>query len=409
MSQIARFSVQNGFAAANGYTTIPSPTLAPENHMSETAPPATQPDSLPQSPAPATTGMLFGFWYPAARTPDVRAGAIRGVTLLELPLAIGRDAQGRPFALADLCPHRAMPLSFGRVDGDTVECCYHGWKFAAQGGQCRAIPSLTEGANVKIDRIFARSYQCAERDGYIWVYLPDPDTESFQVEIPPVPELPVFSERYRSTHVSVEFPSDVDQGVLGLLDPAHGPYVHQSWYWRSSHNLRDKQKTFEPIPNGFRMVPHAPSANSAAYKLLGVYGQPVTTTIDFVLPNQRTETVRCGKLWFTNRTVVTPIRRDLCRLDFCAAWNLFRGVPLVTSIFNLFARRFIAQDQRNMDRQTVGLRQNPPAGPPMMLVGDADRQARWYFDLKAAVLRARRTGEPMEHPLSGPVTLRWRT
>src|SRR5665213_1435043 len=272
--------------------------------MTDIAPPSTQVPSQPQSaaPAPPATGMLYGFWYPASLSRDLRAGSVHATTLLDLPLAIGRDAQGRAFALADLCPHRAMPLSFGRVTGDTVECCYHGWQFDAHGGQCRAIPSLTTDANVKIERIFAKSYACAERDGYLWVYLPDPDTryqavrttgvrnpegdlsasnhESSRTNVqnasipnvegpPPVPALPVFSERYRSTHISVEFPSDVDQGVLGLLDPAHGPYVHQSWYWRSSHNLRDKKKTFEPIPNGFRMIPHAPSANSAAYKLLG--------------------------------------------------------------------------------------------------------------------------------------------
>jgi phenylpropionate dioxygenase-like ring-hydroxylating dioxygenase large terminal subunit len=386
--------------------------------MSETFSPPSQPAPLSQVTTSAATDpdakstVLYGFWYPAMLSRDLRAGAIHAAMLLELPLAVGRDAQGRAFALADLCPHRAMPLSFGRVAADTVECCYHGWKFDAHSGQCRAIPSLTADANVKVERIFAKSYECAERDGYVWVFLPDPETSNITPRndpAPPVPELPVFSERYRTTHVSVEFPSDVDQGVLGLLDPAHGPYVHQSWYWRSSHNLRDKHKTFEPIPNGFRMVPHAPSANSAAYKLLGVYGQPVTTTIDFVLPNQRTEMIRCGKLWFTNRTVVTPIRRDLCRLDFCAAWNLFRWVPFVTPIFTAFARKFIAQDQHNMQRQAVGLRQNPPDGPPMMLVGDADRQARWYYELKAALLQSRRTGEPMVHPLQGPLTLRWRT
>ena len=42
------------------------------------------------------------------------------------------------------------------------------------------------------------------------------------------------------------------------------------------------------------MSAHAPSGNSAPYKLLGVYGEPVETTIDFVLPNRRTETIRCG-------------------------------------------------------------------------------------------------------------------
>ncbi len=131
-------------------------------------------------PQAAKTGMLFGFWYPAMLSRDLRAGAICAATLLELPLAVGRDAQGRAFALADLCPHRAMPLSFGRVAADTVECCYHGWKFDAHSGQCRAIPSLAADANVKVERIFAKNYECAERDGYVWVFLPDPDSSATQ-------------------------------------------------------------------------------------------------------------------------------------------------------------------------------------------------------------------------------------
>lgn len=352
--------------------------------------------------------MLFGFWYPALESNEVRRGEMRAVTLLEVPLVVGRDSAGRPFALLDRCPHRAMPFAFGRVVDSTVECCYHGWTFDCQNGQCRSIPALVEGANVKIERILVQSYSCAEHNGTIWVYLPDADAQD-GTPPPALAEFPVFSDKYKSMHHAVEFNSDVDQGILGLLDPAHGPYVHQSWYWRSARKLKNKEKTYEPIPNGFRMVPHAPSANSTAYKLLGVYGQPVTTTIEFVLPNMRTETIRCGKLWFTNRTTVTPIRRDRCRLDFWAAWNLFRWVPFVKPVFRSFATRFIAQDQLNAERQSVGLRREGANPMPMILVGDADRLARWYYDLKEALVRSRRTREPMTHPLQGPVTLRWRT
>lgn len=44
----------------------------------------------------------------------------------------------------------------------------------------------------------------------------------------------------------------------------------------------------------------------------------------------------------------------------------------------------------------------------MTLVGDADRFARWYFQLKRAYLEARRTGTALIHPIRTPVTLRWR-
>jgi len=43
------------------------------------------------------------------------------------------------------------------------------------------------------------------------------------------------------------------------------------------------------------MTAHQPSANSAPYKLLGVYGEPITTTIDFVLPNRRYESFAAAR------------------------------------------------------------------------------------------------------------------
>ena len=44
-----------------------------------------------------------------------------------------------------------------------------------------------------------------------------------------------------------------------------------------------------------------------------------------------------------------------------------------------------------------------------MLIDDADRPAKWYFQLKAAHLEAKRTGGEMRHPMTGPVTLKWKS
>ncbi|MGB0039842.1 MAG: Rieske (2Fe-2S) protein, partial [Terriglobales bacterium] len=118
--------------------------------------------------------MLFGFWYRALPSDGVKRGELRPAMLLEQPLVVGRDPQGRAFALRDACPHRGMPLSCGRFDGGEVECSYHGWRFDAHSGQCTAIPSLVEDQKLKVDRIYAGSYPCEERDDFIWVFMPDP-------------------------------------------------------------------------------------------------------------------------------------------------------------------------------------------------------------------------------------------
>jgi hypothetical protein len=58
-----------------------------------------------------------------------------------------------------------------------------------------------------------------------------------------------------------------------------------------------------------------------------------------------------------------------------------------------------------MELQAEGLKHNPG----LMLVDDADRPAKWYFQLKAAHLASRRSGQPLKHPMSGPVTLKWKS
>jgi phenylpropionate dioxygenase-like ring-hydroxylating dioxygenase large terminal subunit len=360
--------------------------------------------------ASVDAGFLWDFWYPAARSAEICAQKLVTAMLLEVPLVLGRTTGGRVFAMRDSCPHRGIPLSYGRLDGETLECSYHGWRFEACSGRCVEIPSLASQDKLKVERIFAGSYPCEERDGYVWVYMSSRGRSAGEnasgarqsEAIPAAPALEVFSEKYKITHLFCELPSHIDHGIIGLMDPAHGPFVHQSWFWRKRASIHEKAKQFEPIPNGFRMSPHTPSANSAPYQLLKkITGEPVTTTIDFVLPNLRTEIDRSGKLWFSSRATVTPVRRDLCRIDFVAAWNL----PLPVFAFRPFAKKFLRQDQETMIRQSEGLKYNPR----LMLIDDADRQAKWYFALKANLLESRRTGAPMVHPMDGPVTLRWRS
>jgi phenylpropionate dioxygenase-like ring-hydroxylating dioxygenase large terminal subunit len=354
----------------------------------------------------ASGEMMWGFWYPALRSSLVYGRRLARAMLLEVPLVIGRDATGKPFALRDVCPHRAFPLSFGQFDGASVECAYHGWQFDAHTGQCKLIPSLTPDSKLKCERIYAGSFPCEERDGYIWAFMANPEGRASDTAIPTPPELPTFSPRYQIAHLEADLPCSVDHGIIGLMDPAHGPFVHQAWWWRTRHSIREKQKQFEPIPNGFRMSPHAPSSNSAPYKILKIItGEPATTTIDFVLPNRRFEQIRAGRYWLSSRTTVTPIRRDLCRLDFCAAWNILTWFPVVSLIIHVLGPRFIRQDTEVIAKQALGLKYEDR----MMLVDDADRQARWYFELKAAYLESQRSGTPMRHPVAGPVTLRWRS
>jgi phenylpropionate dioxygenase-like ring-hydroxylating dioxygenase large terminal subunit len=353
------------------------------------------------APGPAAT-LIYDDWYPALRTDKLRKGKVATAMLLDIPLVLGKLNNGQLFAMRDSCPHRGIPLSVGWFDGDRLTCRYHGWEFEPCTGQCAHIPSLSSHDRLDPTRIYASAYPCEERDGHAWVFVPSPGSGkgSPGAQLRAVPELAKFGPRYRTAHLSADLPCNVDHGIIGLMDPAHGPFVHQAWWWRTRHSIREKTKRFEPIPEGFRMAAHAPSGNSAPYKLLGVYGQPVETTIDFILPNRRTETIRCGDKWFSSLTTVTPVTSSTCRIDVIAAWNVFYSVPFVTPIAKFFGAKFVRQDQETMIQQAEGLRHNPS----LMLIDDADKPAKWYFALKQA-----RLDGSEKHPMDGAVDLHWRS
>ena len=323
--------------------------------------------------------MVFGDWYPALRAEALGKGGTAVTTLLGIPMLLGRKSDGAMFAMRDLCPHRGIPLSAGWFDGETVQCKYHGWRFEPCGGQCQEIPSLTSHDGLEPTKIYANSFPVVERDGYAWVYVPPAGAGRVTDvgALPAVPELPKFGPRFRSAHLQAELPCNVDHGIIGLMDPAHGPFVHRAWWWRSAASIHEKTKRFEPLRDeenngfnaGFRMSAHAPSSNSVPYKLLG---NPVTT-IDFVLPNRRYETIVAEKngkrRWFSSLTTVTPVTASTCRIDVLAAWDIAYYVPFVTPIAKYFGAKFVEQDQQTMIEQARGLRSNPG----LMLIDDAEQ------------------------------------
>ncbi len=219
-------------------------------------------------------------WYYALPGHRLKRGAMLAKTLLGEPVLIGRDAAGAPFALRDLCPHRGVPLSCGRFDGQEVECCYHGWRFATD-GRCTAIPSLVDGQVIDTAKIRTAAYPAREVQGNIWIYFGVNPARA-----PAIPVVPDIGERGYAMVETVRFPGTVDHAVVGLMDPAHGPFVHQSWWWRSRRSIHEKTKAFAPSPWGFTMTRHAPSSNSRAYRLLG--GAPQTEIV-FRLPGIRIE------------------------------------------------------------------------------------------------------------------------
>lgn len=340
---------------------------------------------------------LRNLWYFAMPARQLRPGALVAKTLLGEPLVFARDTDGNPFALIDICPHRGIPLSYGRMQAGDVECCYHGWRFAAD-GRCTAIPSLVQGQKLDTARIKVRTYPCREVQGNIWIFMADKGGDP--AVAPDIPVLPGVDAAQIHISDSLRFPCHIDHAVVGLMDPAHGPFVHQSWWWRPSRSAYEKAKHFEPSTLGFTMSRHRPSSNSRAYKLLG--GTP-QTEISFRLPGIRIEHIEAGRHVLCNLTAVTPITERETEVNHVIYWTLPWLTPL-TPILRRFARAFLEQDRHVVIMQQEGLKHKPN----LMLIDDADRQAKWYYRLKREWALSQSERRPFHNPVIAR-TLRWRS
>ena len=343
-----------------------------------------------------STDLLFDEWYVAAPASQLRRGKMLPVKLLGQQVLLLRDNAGVVSAIRDFCPHRGMPLRYGKFDGCEVECCYHGWKFNPE-GVCTSVPSLIE-AKTDIAKIKTGRFPCIEQDGLIWVYV---HTQALAGEPPLPPTMPAPIPGGFRVVDSVIFPCYIDHAVIGLMDPAHGPYVHRSWWWRTQRSMHEKSKKFAPFSQGFKMVRHAPSKNSFAYKILG--GAP-STEIAFQLPGLRTEHITIGERYVVLLTALTPIDEQNTQLHQFMYTNI-KLLNLLRPLLLPFGKKFIGQDLTVVKMQQEGLAADHP---PLMLLGDADAQALWYYRLKKEALSAKEEGRSFENPLKERV-LKWRS
>ncbi len=345
-----------------------------------------------------TTEILKNVWYAAALSKELKATKPLPVIICGEPIVLWRKQDGGISAIRDICPHRGIPFSFGCIKQDMIECPYHGWKFDGQ-GLCQEIPSLTSSQKMETQKIKVRSYPAEERNGLLWIFFGE---KSAQTELAPqLPDLSPFA-RDRKPNMILKnlFKCHIDHAVIGLMDPAHGPFVHKGALWRSEKSILEKNKKFGPVDFGFQMRKHPPSANSKAYRILG--GE-LTTEITFSLPSVRVERIQAGKNHFYSLTALTPKNEKETVIHQMLYWDI-PWLFLIKPFLRKFARGFLQQDIDVVEKQQIGLAYDPS----LMLIKDGDTQAKWYYALKSSWIESQSGAAEFKNPVP-ETTLSWRS
>lgn len=135
-------------------------------------------------------GLNPDFWYPLARSQDVKPGKAHPVTFAGEPIDIIRSREKGLFVVEDRCAHRQVPLSAGVVEDGGIRCGYHGWKFDNE-GRCTSVPYLDK---CTLHPNSIKSYPCRERYGLIFVFTGD----AKKAASVPFPEIPAAEDpRYK--------------------------------------------------------------------------------------------------------------------------------------------------------------------------------------------------------------------
>lgn len=156
-------------------------------------------------------------WQVAAYASEVsREFLTRMIT--DVPVLLYRTETGEVVAMQDRCPHRWAPLSLGKLDGDVVQCGYHGIRFGQDGG-CVHVPGqaiIPKTAKVPV-------YPTVERYSFVWIWMGDSDKADPDL----VPDFHWLDSADWACAEGYHF-IDADYRFIvdNLLDLSHETYVH---------------------------------------------------------------------------------------------------------------------------------------------------------------------------------------
>ncbi|MFM9992850.1 MAG: Rieske 2Fe-2S domain-containing protein [Burkholderiaceae bacterium] len=122
--------------------------------------------------------LLRRFWHPVALSKDLENGKTLPLRVLSEDLTLYRGEGGSVHLVDGFCKHRRTHLHTGSVEGETIRCIYHGWRYAAN-GQCVERPAENELEVPAICKI--AGYPTFEYCGLFFAYMGEGKAPDFEL------------------------------------------------------------------------------------------------------------------------------------------------------------------------------------------------------------------------------------
>jgi nitrite reductase/ring-hydroxylating ferredoxin subunit len=163
-------------------------------------------------------------WFAVAESDALRPGQVTRAFYLGRELVVFRSESGVARVFDAYCPHLGAHLAVGgKVVGDTLQCPFHGWRFALD-GHCVEVPY----AKRIPPHAAVRAWEVVERYGLVFVWHHLEGKPPFY-SVPEIPELE-SSEWFSPVRREWRLRTAIQEMAENDHDSAHFPVVHKGTY-----------------------------------------------------------------------------------------------------------------------------------------------------------------------------------
>jgi 5,5'-dehydrodivanillate O-demethylase oxygenase subunit len=164
---------------------------------------------------------LRRYWQPIYVSEKLAKARSVPIRILGEELALYRGESGKAHVIANECAHRLTRLSTGWVEGETLRCRYHGWRYD-ESGQCVEQPAEPRPFCASVQKL--ASYRTHEAHGLIFAYLGEDELPAFR----PLPGLEDGAREDWTVCPSVEMiPCNYFQSAENIMDDVHVNFSHR--------------------------------------------------------------------------------------------------------------------------------------------------------------------------------------
>jgi Rieske 2Fe-2S family protein len=243
-----------------------------------------------------------------------KAGDYRAFRVLDEPVVIARDTQGRLNAFSNVCVHRGVEVAYGEGNADSFSCPYHAWLYDLSGKLVTApLMKATETFDPSACRL--HPIRLAQWAGNLFVCFDaaTPPFDDYAAEFMAAFTFARTEECRLSAKLTLEFDCNWKFIVENLMDVYHVRTLHYNTFGQYTHV---DASNFTLMKNGgmslrYVSAPAAPGGKSLFGKMPWLAGEPDNVAaLGYLCPNfqifVRMDQVRLFTTW--------PLGPDRCQV-----------------------------------------------------------------------------------------------